>query len=211
MVIKRPPTASRSSRCCGTLATEPLSTMASKRSLPAKGLAPSATRTSTFNTPAWRSLWLAVAANSGMHSKLSTLRPWRASSAAMKPEPVPISKILSSGWICRSCSMRASRRGASMYWPCPRGISMSAKARAWCAVGTNASRCTSAKSDRTSASSTFQGRICCSIMLKRAWATSERFMAGLSGARFKEGRFYRSSGAGAVASGPGKPRIRRTH
>ena len=45
---------------------------------------------------------------------------------------------------------------------------MSTKAKALCAMGAKFSRFTTDNSDKTAPSKTSQGRICCSIMLKRA-------------------------------------------
>src|SRR5260221_10716054 len=64
--------------------------------------------------------------------------------------------------------MRASTLGCIIASPWPSGISRSAKARLRCSAGTKSSRLTSKSRSSTSVSSTSQGRICCSIMLKRA-------------------------------------------
>ena len=119
----------------------------------------------------------AISASSGTISNAITRCDWWASKAAIKPEPAPTSSTLSCFCRTRSCSMRASTRGASMHLPSAmllegpsKGISRSAKARDLWANGTKSSRRTWDSNSSTSRFSTFQGRICCSIMLKRAWA-----------------------------------------
>src|SRR5512133_3903827 len=83
---------------------------------------------------------------------------------------------------------------------------MSMNASALCARGTKSSRLTTASSSSTSSSKTFHGRICCSIMLKRAcskfigysWGyvrDVNRICKMLPGADF----------AGAVISAPAAP------
>src|SRR5687767_2604979 len=82
--------------------------------------------------------------------------------------------------------MRASTFGCIIDCPCPRGSSRSAKASALCSGGTKSSRRTSCSRSSTAGSSTSQVRICCSIMLKRAWS---KFMAvgDVRGSRAPEG------------------------
>ena len=67
-----------------------------------------------------------------------------------------------------SWSSRASTLGSSIDWPCGSGTWVSTKAIDRYAGGTKSSRLTIDSSDSTPWSSTSQGRICCSIMLKRA-------------------------------------------
>ena len=189
MPIRRPPGLSICTSRSGTMATEPDSAITSKGpSADRSAVAPSATRTSTFSTPARCRLARAKAARPLSISSDSTRWARWPSSAAMKPEPVPISSTFSCLATCRSCRMRASMRGSSMTWPAAMpaslsdsGICMSAKARARKAGGTKSSRLTTASNSSTWASSTSHGRICCSIMLKRACSTFMVWPPGVGG------------------------------
>src|SRR5262249_30995824 len=96
------------------------------------------------------------------------------------PVAAPISSTFS--WRCTlsSCSSRASTLGASMRRVAVSGSSVSTKACALWASGTKSSRWTTRSSSSTAGASTSHGRICCSIMLKRACSTFILF----SGARY---------------------------
>ena len=174
MATSLPPTLSWASSCGGTSATEPERTMTSNGASDAKPTAPSAVKTVALAMPARRKLARARSASSGSISSVKTCWALCAKRAAIWPEPAPISSTLSCLCTARSCSSRASIFGSSMAWPAGKGTAQSTNASDWYASGTNSSRLTMASNSKTAGSSTSHGRICCSIMLKRAFS---RFIA----------------------------------
>ena len=127
--ISRPPSRSCCNSACGTLATEPDSRITSNGASLARPSQPSASRTLTLTIAERRRFSAASRAKAGMRSSVTTLCARCASSAAMKPEPEPISSTRSWRWTLASCSSRASSRGTSMLWPSGSGNSVSQKAR----------------------------------------------------------------------------------
>jgi len=102
--------------------TGPRRRAGSRRSGRRAELEPSRCSTTTLRSPAHSRFARPNEASAGWISRLTTCRARCASSAAMNPEPVPISSACSCFLGASAWSRRASTRGASMFSPVRSGV-----------------------------------------------------------------------------------------